>query len=140
MQSRKEKVTVPVNVSSDAVWNIISTGGGVDKWFSSMIESCLIDGDKRTCVTKTGVPLEEKILNVNHQDREFTFAIPEQTLLPISNIVEVMKVSDGDNGNSVIEWSATFDATDENAPIAQQALSGLWTQGISELEEYILSN
>ncbi len=51
-----------------------------------------------------------------------------------------MKVSDGDNGNSVIEWSATFDATDENAPIAQQALSGLWTQGISELEEYILSN
>ncbi len=139
MQSISEKVIIPVKASPDKVWDVIGAVGGVDKWFSSLIDSCTIEGDKRYCVTKDGIPLNENVISVDHSLREFTFGIPEQAILPVSNIIEVMKVIEGNNGHSQVEWSATFDATEENAPVAQEAFKNLWTQGISELEEYVIN-
>ena len=140
MKSLSQKISLPVQACPDAVWGVIGAVGGVDKWFSSMIESCKVEGDKRFCVTTDGIPLNEHVIHVDHEQREFKFAIPEQTFLPVTNIVEVMNVSEGSNGNSIVEWSATFDATAENGVIAQGAFEQVWTQGIKELEEYILAH
>ena len=126
-----------MNVSPAQAWEVIGSVSGVDKWFGSMIKSCRVDGKKRICETADGMTLNEDILEINHDQRSFRFAIPEQEMLPVSNIVETMQVRTGEGGKALVEWSATFDATAENAAIAKEAFQNLWTMGLKEMEAYI---
>lgn len=126
-----------MNVTPEQAWEVIGSVGGVDKWFGSMITSCKIEGKKRICETTDGMMLNEDILEVNHTDKIFCFAIPEQGILPVTNIVETMQVRTGDNGKALVEWSATFDATKENGAMAKEAFQNLWTMGLNEMEAYI---
>ena len=137
MKTVEEKITHSLNVSPEQAWKVIGSVGGVDQWFGSMIKSCQVDGDKRYCETTNGDQLEENILEVNHETRTFRFGIPKQDMLPVEDIKETMQVRDGENGKTVVEWSASFLTTDENAPIAKEAFRNLWKMGLNEMESYI---
>lgn len=137
MKKASEKISHSMAVAPELVWEIIGSVGGVDKWFGSMIKTCHVDGDKRFCETTNGVQLEEHILEVNHDTRTFRFGIPHQELLPVENIVETMQVKPGDNGNALVEWSASFEGSDQSIALARKAFRQLWHQGLSEMEAYI---
>lgn len=139
MEERKEKVMLEIHASPEEVWNVISALNGVEKWFSSLISKCKVEGDKRFCETNDGIKFAEHVLELNHETRTFRFAIPQQDMLPVENIKETMQVSHMDNGNALVEWSATFDATDENALIGQAAFRQLWHTGLKEMEAFINS-
>ena len=126
-----------MNVTPEQAWEVIGSVGGVDKWFGSMITSCKIEGKKRICETTDGMMLKEDILEVDHAQKTFRFAIPEQDMLPVTNIVETMQVKSGENGKALVEWSATFEATEENGAVAKEAFQNLWTMGLNEMEAYI---
>ena len=140
MRTVHEKITKEINVTPEEAWKVIGAVKGVDKWFSSIIKTCSVKDGKRFCETHDGIELEEDILELNHETRTFRFAIPQQDMLPVENIVEQMVVTEGENGNALIEWSGSFDATDENVSIASDALKGLWNMGLVELEKYINEN
>lgn len=118
-------------------WEVIAAVGGVDKWFGSMIKSCRIEGQKRICETADGMLLKEDILEIDHENKVFRFAIPSQEMLPVENIVESMQVSKNSQGYTAITWSASFDATEANAGIAKEAFQNLWIMGLNEMEAYI---
>lgn len=139
MKQSKESVRVQINATPEAVWKIIGATSGVDKWFSSIIKSCRVEDGKRFCETTDGLPLVEHLLEINHETKTFRFAIPKQDMLPVSNIVEVMKVLDGEDGKAVVEWSGTWEVLPENEIVAKEAFTGLWTMGIKEMETYINS-
>lgn len=139
MKRTEEKINHLINVSPEHAWNVIGSVGGVDKWFNSMIKSCRVEGDKRFCETADGIKLEEQILEVNHETKTFRFGIPQQDLLPVENIIETMQVKENGQGKTLVEWSATFDATEENALIAGEAFRNLWKAGLTEMEAYILN-
>ena len=139
MKTTEEKLVFNMNSSPEKVWNVISKVGGVDQWFGSLITSCKVENNKRFCETTDGVHLEEHILEVNNESKIFRFLIPEQDMLPIENLEEKMKVLSGTNGNAIVEWSATFNATDENAKIAKEALLNIWKMGLTEMETFINS-
>lgn len=139
MKRTEEKISHPLNVSPEQVWKVIGSVGGVDKWFGSMIKSCRVEGDKRFCETADGIKLEEHILEVNHETKTFRFGIPKQDLLPVENIVETMQVKENGGGKAIVEWSATFNATEENAAVAGEAFRNLWKVGLTEMEAYILN-
>ena len=140
MQTFQEKISMQLNVSPDKVWEVISAVGGVDKWFSSLISSCRVQDGKRYCVTSDGVPLEEDIIEVNHQTRSFKFAIPTQSMLPAEDIVESMSVTANSDGTTLVDWSGEFKAEPDNAPQVQQALRNIWEMGLKELEQFIKQN
>lgn len=48
-----------------------------------------------------------------------------------------MTVRDNGSGKSIIDWSASFDATDDNAVIAKEAFRNLWNMGLEEMEQFI---
>ena len=137
MKIAEENLIQKLNVPANQVWKLVSQVGGVDQWFGSLITSCKVDGDNRYCETVDGVKLEEKILLINHEERIFKYAIPEQAMLPVENIVGTIKVSADTDDSSEVEWSATFEATEENALIAKEAFKGLWAMGLKEMEGYI---
>lgn len=140
MQRTEDKITMTINVRPEEAWRVISKGDGVDKWFSSLISSCRVDGDKRYCQTTSGVKLIENILEVNHEKRSFRFGIPHQDLLPASNIIEVMSVKGTQDGKAEITWSGAFDADPADATQVKDALKSMWTQGLREMEAFIMTS
>lgn len=128
-----------MNVSPELAWNVIGAVGGVDKWFGSMIKSCRVEGDKRFCETADEIKLEEHILEINQETKTFRFGIPQQELLPVENIIETMQVKEDANGKALVEWSASFDASADNAALASEAFRNLWKAALMEMEAYILN-
>ena len=137
MSQNQESISYTMNVRPEEAWDVISRVSGVDKWFGSLITSCRVDGDKRFCETAEGAQLIEDILEIDHDSRIFRYGIPQQEVLPVENIVGTMHVQDAENGKTLIEWSATFDATPENAQVAKEAFKGLWLMGLKDMESYI---
>lgn len=137
MQTFQEKISKELNVSADQVWKIIGSVDDVDKWFSSLISSCRVEDGKRYCMTADGIPLEEDIIDVNHKTKTFKYGIPTQTMLPANDIIAAMKVKDNGQKGAIVDWSAEFKATSENAPIVKEAFRKLWNMGLEEMENYI---
>lgn len=140
MKQLEEKVEIEIKVRPALAWKTIASVDGVDKWFSSVIKTCHVEGDRRYCEMVNGAKLEEQLLEINHENRVFRFAIPNQKILPVKNLSEAMKVREGQNGNSIIEWSAKFDSTPENAKIARESLRHLWISGLKEMEFFLLNS
>lgn len=136
MKKSNEKVTIEVHAPAEKVWKIIGAVGGVDKWFAPVIKTCRVEGDKRYCTTDVG-PLNEDILEVNHQSKIFRYGIPEQNMIPVKNILGTMKVNDLGNGKSAVEWSATFDVEEDKEVQAKEMFRGAWTMGINGIEKLI---
>lgn len=140
MEKFSEKVTKQISVNSNDAWEVISMVKGVDQWFSTIIKTCKVDGDKRYCETQDGSELKEDILLVDHDNMIFVYGIPKQEMLPVEDIIGTMKVYKIDNETTEIEWSGTFLATEKNASIAKEAFRGLWSMGIDGIESYINAN
>ncbi len=140
MLTFEEKISKELNVSPEKAWKVIGAIEGVDKWFSSTISSCRVENGKRYCQTTYGIPLEEDIIELNHDTRTFQFGILKQSMLPASDIVETMTVRDNGKGKAIVDWSASFQATPENAPMVQEALRNLWNMGLEEMEKFINQN
>ncbi|MBI3587463.1 MAG: SRPBCC family protein [Ignavibacteriales bacterium] len=138
MKKSEQTVSIPINVTPEAAWNVIGAVGGVDKWFAPVIRTCRVDGNKRHCTTDAG-GFTEDILKVDHVNREFHYAIPEQNMVPVKNIVGMMKVWQGENGMAVIDWHWKFDVEEETEAQAKEMLAGAGQMGISGIEKLILS-
>lgn len=137
MKNSDHKVSVNINVSAEKAWEIIGAVNGVDKWLAP-IETCRIEGDKRYCTTEEG-GFEEDILKVDHENKELHYAIPEQNMMPVSNILGMMKVRKSDEENSVVDWKWAFDVEENSEEQAKEMLSGIGQMGIEGIESLIKS-
>ncbi|MBI2273556.1 MAG: SRPBCC family protein [Bacteroidetes bacterium] len=137
MQKSEAKISLALNVSVEQAWKVISSIDGVEKWFPSVIKSCRYENGKRYCETNDGIPLVENILEVNHEKKVFRFSIPEQAMLPVSDIEETMKVRQSEKGETIVDWSGTWLVDKENEQSMFETFSNLWTMGLKEMEIYI---
>ncbi len=60
--------------SADDVWAVVSAGERISEWFPGMVSSA-VDGDVRTITLRTGMPLIEQIVNVDHHLRRFQYSV-----------------------------------------------------------------
>lgn len=132
-------ISKTISTTPEAAWKVIGAVGGVDKWFAPLIQSCRVEGNKRFCNTEAGV-LNEDILEVDHNNRIFRYAIPEQKLIPVENILGKIRVLEAEDNKAAIEWSAAFDVLPERETEAKGMFIGAWTMGIEGLEKYINSS
>lgn len=59
---------------ADDVWAVISQAERISEWFPGMVSST-VDGDVRTITLRTGMPLMEDIVNVDHHLRRFQYRV-----------------------------------------------------------------
>jgi len=135
MNTSSFEIERTIGVSADEAWNIIGAVSGVDKWLAP-ITDCRVEGDKRYCSTEEG-SFEEDILNVDHDLRVLEYAIPQQHMIPVSNIQGKMAVTESNNG-ATINWSWTFEVLPENDEVAKQSLEMVGGMGIAGIEKLIL--
>ncbi len=121
-----------VNAPVNKVWDNIRKGTGVDNWLP-VITACHLEGNKRICTTEQG-DMKETILKIDHDQKIFQYAIDEQPLLPIENIVGTMAVEQKD-GKTELNWKLDFTLEDETMlPMVRQVLHELYEAGAKGLE------
>ncbi len=124
-----------IEATADNVWATVSKGDGVHEWFSGVITSCNLEGDRRECTMADGAALKERILEVDHDAQRFRYAIDEHPL-PAHNVVATIEVSGKPDGKTHVRWGAEFDAEEEHLPVLKETLSGLYMQGIASLDAH----
>lgn len=137
MKKSEHKVSVKINVSPEKAWEIIGAVDGVDKWLAP-IETCRVEGEKRYCTTEEG-GFEENILKVDNEKKELHYDIPEQSMIPVSNILGMMKVMNSDDNTAVVNWQWTFDVEETSEAQAKEMLTGIGEMGIKGIESLICS-
>jgi Polyketide cyclase / dehydrase and lipid transport len=135
MKKSEHKISVAIDVSAEKAWEIVGAVDGVDKWLAP-INTCRVEGDKRFCSTDDGA-FTEDILKVDDYNRELHYAIPQQNMMPISNILGMMKVREN-NDKAIIDWQWEFDVEENTEEQAREMLSGVGQMGIKGIESLIL--
>jgi len=135
MKQSHHQLSLSIAVSPESAWKIIGGADGVDQWFAPVI-ACRVEGNKRYCETADGA-FSEDILEVNHDTRVFKYAIPNQNLLPVSNIIGSMQVSDAPNGHAIVSWSWSFEVEAAVETDAKEALNTMGNMGIKGIESVI---
>lgn len=131
-------VVKQLDVPASAVWDLISQGGGVDRWIP-MIASCRLDGQgagaRRVCTTADGHTIDETIETVDHATRVFQYRIARLDLLPIEDVMATVHVSEGPDGHARVLWLANYELRDPGAADAVRAgLAEVYASGLAGLE------
>jgi uncharacterized protein YndB with AHSA1/START domain len=122
-----------INAPIEKVWANISKATGVNEWLP-VITACRLDGNKRVCSTEQG-DMNETILKIDNDQKIFQYAIDEQPLLPIADIVGTMEVFEQDN-NTKLNWNLEFTLQDETMyEMVKQAVEGMYAAGANGLEK-----
>lgn len=72
MASLRSHARIPC--PADDVWAVIARAERISEWFPGMVSST-VDGDVRTITLRTGMPLMEDIVNVDHHLRRFQYRV-----------------------------------------------------------------
>ncbi len=133
-----------VNASTDQVWEVLKTGGDVDKWLP-FITSCKLEGKgigaKRICTTADGKTLEESITNIDNENKIITYTIDKHNMeAPIHNIQGIMRVKEK-NGKALIDWTVHFELVqeidDEMLSQMQKGMVESMKTGVNGIEELL---
>src|SRR3546814_14841527 len=63
-----------IEVGADAAWAIVGAPDLLHLWFPGIV-SCTVEGDRRTITTRTGLAMEEKILNCDNLHSRFQYRL-----------------------------------------------------------------
>ncbi|TNE65085.1 MAG: SRPBCC family protein [Bacteroidetes bacterium] len=135
MKKSIQTIAATINATPEDTWTIIGAVDGVDKWLAP-ITACRVDGDKRYCSTDEG-SFEEDILQVSHENRLLRYAIPEQHMIPVQNILGQMNVLEAPGGKAIVTWTWEFDVEEDKEQEAKEMLAMVGNLGISGIESLL---
>jgi len=82
-----------------AVWDLVSDSSRIVEWFPGM-EQVTVEGSTRTITLRSGLPLIEEVVNVDHRLRRFQYRIVGP--LPVSFHLGTIDVLDDPVGCLVV--------------------------------------
>ncbi len=131
------KVTEKVAASAADVWTVMSDFGGLEP--NEMIASCVVDGDGvgavRTIALVGGGEVIERLESCDEGTREFSYAIINESPLPVANYLSKVKVSDDGAGGTTVDWSSTFEPAGVPEADAIKLIEGVYQGGIQRVRD-----
>lgn len=125
-------VTETVAASADDVWRVISDFGGIEP--NEMIAGCTVEGDGvgavRTIALNGGGEIIERLESHDDDARTFSYAIINDSPLPVKNYLSTVKVSGDGAGSATVDWSSTFDASGAPEDDVIKLIEGVYKGGI----------
>jgi len=112
MTARRGSVRHDIQLSCtpDTVWALVGDPARVHEWFTGIV-SCTVEGDLRTVVTRSGLPMPERLLTVDPVLRRIQYRITAPMFTEHLGTLDVHTLADG---TSLVVYST--DA--EPAPLA----------------------
>lgn len=87
---REVRIAAPPAV----VWAIAGDAARLPEWFPG-ITSCTVEGDTRTIVTASGLPMPEQIVTVDPLQRRFQYRITAPLFTEHLSTLDVIDLEDG---------------------------------------------
>ncbi|MBI4883295.1 MAG: SRPBCC family protein [Actinobacteria bacterium] len=75
------------------VWELAGNASRLHEWFPGIIE-CTVDGNQRTIVTATGIPMPEEILACDDTQRRFQYRIVTPIFKHHRGTIDVIDLGD----------------------------------------------
>jgi len=126
-------VTETVAASAADVWRIISDFAGVET--NEMIASCTVVGEGvgavRTIGLVGGGDVIERLESHDDSALVFSYAIINESPLPVKNYLSTVKVADAEAGSATINWSSTFEAAGAPEADVVKMIEGIYKGGIA---------
>ena len=131
-------INMTIEASTDKVWEVIASIGGVDKWVPAIITSCRVEGSgagaKRFCTMGNGARLSEVIDEVDNSAKRFRYRVTDG--LPVKSYEGTIIVKPSEGDNSEITWYGIFDASEKDADDFRRMLREVYMTCIKGLEKY----
>jgi hypothetical protein len=86
--------SIRLDCPPDAVWEIVGAPGRLAEWWLGIV-SCDVDGDSRTIMTRSGLPMPEKLLTIDHTLRRFQYRITSPLFVEHLSTIDVHDLDDG---------------------------------------------
>jgi len=78
----------------DTVWDVVGAPERLPEWWEG-VESCTIEGDERTIQTRSGLPMPERMLTIDHNLRRFQYRITAPLFVEHLSTIDVHDLHDG---------------------------------------------
>ena len=76
------------------VWDVVGAPERLAEWWPG-VESCEVDGVDRTVRTRSGLPMPEKLLTMDHNQRRFQYRITAPLFVEHLSTIDVHDLHDG---------------------------------------------
>ncbi len=128
-----------INHSAEKVWALIGEYGHLNNWHPAVVKLELSgdggNGLYRSLTLPDGAILKEKLLSYSLEDMSYSYSIVEGPL-PVQNYVSRITVRPGDSeGQSVIEWSSSFEPAGVDEAEAKKIVGGIYTAGFDGIND-----
>ncbi len=86
--------SIRLDCPADVVWDVVGAPERLSEWWLGVV-SCEVEGDNRTVVTRSGLPMPEKLLTVDHKQRRFQYRITSALFVEHLSTTDVHDLGDG---------------------------------------------
>jgi hypothetical protein len=129
----KANVVETIAAPAADVWRTISNFGGIEP--NDMIASCTVAGEGvgavRTIALNGGGEIIERLESLDNKAQTFSYAIINDSPLPVANYVSTVKVIGKDANSTTVDWSSTFDAVGAAESDVIKLIEGVYKGGIA---------
>ena len=127
------QVTETVAAPAAEVWRVMSDFGGIEA--NEMIAGCTVDGSGvgavRTITLVAGGEIIERLESCDDAMRTFSYAIINDSPLPVKNYLSTVKISDDGAGGTTVDWSSSFEASGAPEADVVKLIQGVYKGGIA---------
>ena len=130
-------VTESVAAAASDVWQIMSDFGGLEP--NEMIAGCTLEGDGvgavRTISLVAGGEVIERLESQDDTALTFSYAIINDSPLPVKNYLAKVEVSDSGDGSTTVSWSSTFEPSGAPENDVIELIQGIYKGGIQRVRD-----
>ena len=139
---------IEVNAPTTAVWSKLHNFSDMGAWHPAVKKTELVEGQNnkagavRLLTLQDGGTIKEKLINYKFKEKYFEYEIIEG-VLPVSNYVSTLTVTEAKDGNSLVVWKGSFkrkDTSDKPATglgdeDAVKAITSVYKGGLDNLKK-----
>ena len=131
----KVDMTTDLKVDPDKLWELIGGFNTLPDWHPAVEKSELDEGGKvRRLSLAGGGEIVEKLEKIDNNERVYTYSIVNSPL-PVANYTATIRVKEGGDGNSVVEWASEFNADGAPENDAIETIQGIYQAGFDHLKK-----
>jgi hypothetical protein len=127
------KVSMPFSIPASEIWDKIGEFNALPDWHPAVERSELEEGGTRRRLHLFGGGEILEQLERSEDGKSYTYSIIEGPL-PVKNYTSTLKVVEGADGKTEVEWSSSFDPVG-SAEDAANAVRGIYEAGLDNLKK-----
>jgi len=139
---------IEVNAPASAVWFNLHSFGDMGAWHPAVKKTEIVEGYNnkagavRLLTLQDGSTIKERLLDYKFKEKNYEYEIIEG-VLPVSNYVSTLTVTEAKDGKSLIVWKGNFKRKDlSDNPVAGQSdddavktVTGVYKGGLENLKK-----